>query len=260
MVDEKNGIRKLLEGARDEYTELGGWPAFTSGEWFLPLVQRAFRNYWERGTAEYFWQKYGSTDPDKIAGKLINVAAKNSAILGGLAGAAISADEIIAIATAGEGGVGIPANLAIAAAALGADAILLVRFQLQLVANLAHVYGVPLDPDDPEDILTILAFALGGSVADAAGKAGAKIGGQAAGRAARKVFSKELLASLKRLAAKIGVKLLQRKIVQYAVPVVSIGVGIGWNYTATKSVGKIAVRHFKGRLADLKGETETSQQ
>src|SRR5207247_2383062 len=137
---------------------------------------RSFRNYWERSTVEYFCAKYGTTDADKIAGRLIAVAAKNAAILGALTAAAVSVDEIVAILTVAEGGIGLPANLAIAGAAISAEAILLVRFQLQLVANLAKLYGVPLDPDDPEDILTILAFALGGSAADMAGKAGAKIG------------------------------------------------------------------------------------
>ncbi len=46
---------------------------------------------------------------------------------------------------------------------------MLIKFQLQLVANLGKLYDVPLNPDDPEDILTILAFALGGSTADGIG-------------------------------------------------------------------------------------------
>jgi hypothetical protein len=51
-----------------------------------------------------------------------------------LTGAAISADEIVTVFTAAEAGVGLPANLAIAATAFSAEAILLVRIQLQSVA------------------------------------------------------------------------------------------------------------------------------
>jgi len=251
MSDEKSAIKKLFEMAKREYAELGGWPSFRSGEWLWLLIRRAFKNYWERATVEYFLQKYNTADPEKIAPKLIAVAAKNAAILGALTGAAVSADEIVAFLTAGEGGVGLPANLAIAATAISAEAILLVRFQLQLVANLGKLYGAPLDPDDPEDILTIFAFALGGSAADAAGKAGMKIGGTLTGRAAKAVFSKELLAFLKAVSAKAGVKILQRTIVKYVVPIASIGIGTGWNYFATKAVGKIAIAHFKKRIADL---------
>lgn len=251
-TEELNGMRELLEGAKREYEELGGWEAFKSGDWLWLLIRRSFKDYWERATAEYFSEKYGTTDPDKIGKKLISVASRNAAILGAITGATVSADEIAAIATAGEAGFGLPANLAIAAVALSGEAIMLVRFQLQLVANLGKLYGVPLDPDDPEDILTILAFALGGSVADAAGKAGAKVGGKLGGRAAKAVFQKDLLASLKSLGAKAGVKILQKTIVKYVIPIVSIGIGTSWNYVATRSVGRIATRHFKLRMADLK--------
>ncbi len=251
MSDYRNIIRRLLDTTKREYSELGGWSAFRSGEWLGLLIQRSFRNYWERATVDYFCAKYGTTNPDKVAAKLITVAAKNAAILGALTGAAVSTDELVAIFTAAEGGIGLPANLAIAATAVAAEAILLVRFQLRLVANLGKLYRVPFDPDDPEDILTILAFALGGSTADMAGKAGAKIGGKMGGRVAKTVFSKDVLAFLKRLAAKVGVKILQRTIVKYVVPIVSIGIGTGWNYIATRAVGRIAVRHFKQRLADL---------
>jgi uncharacterized protein (DUF697 family) len=254
MSDDRNVIRRLLETTKREYAELGGWSAFKSGDWLGLLIQRSFRNYWERATVDYFYAKYGTTNPDKVAAKLITVAAKNAAILGALTGAAVSTDEIVAIFTAAEGGIGLPANLAIAAAAFAAEAILLVRLQLQLVASLGRLYRVPLDPDDPEDILTILAFALGGSAADMAGKAGAKIGGKLGGRAAKAVVSKDVLAFLKRLAAKVGVKILQRTIVKYIVPIVSMGIGTGWNYIATRAVGRIAVRHFKQRLADLQAE------
>lgn len=229
------GGRRLLEAAKREYEE-----------WLCLLIQSPFRNYWERASVEDLCAQYGTTDSDRIAGRLVAVAAKNAAILGALTGAAVSTDEIVAILTAAGGGVGLPANLAIAAAALSAEAILLVRCQLRLVANLGKLYGVPLDPDDPEDILTILAFALGGSAAEAAGKAGAKIGRTLGGRVAKSVFSKDLLVLRQRVAAKVGIKIAQRTIVKYIVPIVSIGIGTGWNYVATKAVGKLAIRHFAG--------------
>jgi uncharacterized protein (DUF697 family) len=252
MGDEKRALRRLFDSARREYEELGGWAAFKNGEWVWPLIQRSFRNYWERATVDYFTAQYGTTDPDKIARRLIAVAAKNAAILGALTGAAVSADEIVGLVTAGEGGIGVPANLAIAASAVAAEAILLVRFQLQLVANLGKLYGIPLDEDDPEDILTVLAFAIGGSAADVAGKGGMRIGGKLGGRTAKAVFSRDVLAATKRIAARVGVKVLRRTIVKYVVPVVSIGMGAGWNYLATRAVGRIAIKHFKQRIADLR--------
>ena len=49
---------------------------------------------------------------------------------------------------------------------------------------------------------------------------------------------------MQNVAAKIGQKILQRSIVKYAVPGVSIAVGSLWNFFTTKGVGKVAVKHF----------------
>jgi uncharacterized protein (DUF697 family) len=258
MDDDKNEIKKKLSEAKQDYEEVGGWSSFISGQWLWQIIQKSFSNYWKNANVEYFESKYGTKDKEKLAEKLISVAAKNAAILGGITGAAITTDEIVAIATSAKGGVGLPQKIAIAAAAIASESILLTRIQLQLVANLGKLYGVPLDPDDPEDILIILAYALGGSAAEAAGKFGMKVGGKFAGRTVKAVFKKEPLAVLKRIAEKVGVKILQRSIVKYTIPVVSIGIGSGWNYTSTIAFGKLAIKHFKQRLNDDVGDNNAT--
>jgi uncharacterized protein (DUF697 family) len=249
--ENKETIKEQLKNAKNEVTELGGLPAFKSGEWLFRLIQKSFRNYWERANAEYFKNKYSSQDEDFIAKKLTKVTARNAAFIGAATGAVVSTDEIVAFLTGGEGGVGIPANVALALTAMASEAVLLVRFQLKLVANLGKLYGVPLDPDDPEDILVILAFAVGGSAAEAAGKVGMKVGGKLAKVAVKKYISKEVLEALKRLGAKLGVKILQRTILKYTVPVVSIAIGTGWNHVSTRAVGKIAKKHFLKRRGEI---------
>jgi uncharacterized protein (DUF697 family) len=239
------------EDSKKEFGDLGGWHAFKGGEWFLRLFAKSFRNYYERGTSEYFKHKYSSKSRDFIAAKLISVAARNSMLLGAGTGAVVSTDGIVGLLTGGEGGVGVGANVAIAVAAVGGEAVSLVRIQLKLIANLARVYEVPLDPDDPEDILTIIAFALGGSVAEAAGKFGMRVGGNVARRTIRRVISKEVLEALKSLGRKIGVKILQRTIIKYTVPLVSVVIGGGWNFVTTKTVGRIARKHFASLAEDL---------
>jgi len=251
MLHEKNDMRSQFSQAIGEYQDLGGWESFKSGEWLWNLIQRSLVNYWQNANLEYFKAKYCTSDKKVLTKKLTAVAAKNAAILGSVAGAAVSTDEIIGFATGGEVGVGIPANLAIAAAAIGGEAILLIHIQLQLIANLGRLYGVSLDPDDPEDILTILAFSLGGSAAQAAGRIGMKVGQKLAERAVKCVFKKEVLATLKRIAAKVGIKVLQRSIIKYTVPIASIGIGSTWNYVSTKTVAKIATKHFKQRAKEL---------
>jgi len=249
----KRKLRRKLEEARREVKELGGWAAFKSGEWLLSLIQKTFRNYYERANVEYFTAKYGSRDPDFIARKLTTVAAANGAILGAVVGAAVSTNEILTIITAGGAGISLSANVGIAFTTIAAEAVLLVRMQLQLVANMAKLYGVPLDLDDPEDILTILAFAVGGSVAEAAGKAGMKVGRKFTEQAIRRHVSRHVLEGIKSVGRKLGVRILQRTILKYALPLVSMGIGSSWNYTATKAVARIAKKHLLARAADLAG-------
>lgn len=250
-MNEEESLKSQLGAAGQEYRELGGWAAFRSGEWLALLIGKSFANYWERAHAEYFQKKYGTMDVDILASKLTSVAAKNAALLGGVAGAMVTADEITAVVSGAEGGIGLPANLAVAATVIGGEAILLMRLQLQLLANLGKIYGVPLDPNDPEDILTIIAFALGGAAAEAAGNAGMKIGGTLAARAVKETFKKETLATLKRIAAKAGVRILQRSLVKATIPVVSIMLGGSWNFTATKAMARVARRHFAARRLEM---------
>lgn len=80
-----------------------------------------------------------------------------------------------------------------------------------------------------------------------------KVGGKIAGNAAKEVFKKEMLAELKSIASKAGVKILQTSIVKYTIPVAAIIIGAGWNYTTTKGIGKIATEHFKQRLKETSG-------
>ncbi|GJQ60975.1 MAG: hypothetical protein SCALA702_00280 [Melioribacteraceae bacterium] len=209
--EDKESLKKKLENAIKEAEELGGWNSFKNGEWLFRLIKKSFKNYWEKGNAEYFKKKYKSDDEEFLFKKLVSVTARNAAILGGVIGATVSIDEIIAIietisapASGGSSTIPIPAQIAVALAALSGEAVLLVRMQLQLVANIGKIYNVNLDPDDPEDILTILAFAVGGSVAEEAGKFGMKVGGKIAANAAKGIFKKETLEALKKLEPSLG--------------------------------------------------------
>ena len=179
------------------------------------------------------------------------MAAKNAAILGAVTGAAVSIDEITAlIAAIPTLGLNVPAQIAVAGTALAAEAVVLIRLQLHLIANIAKLLGVPLNPDDPEDVLLVLEFAFGGAGAEEAGKFAAKTAGAVAKRIIRKKISGETLEALKKFGAKLGIKILQGSIIKYAVPLVSSVVGGTWNYMTTTKVGGIAAAHFRKSLAE----------
>ncbi len=248
---EEPSLRRELAEAKGEAALAGGWSGLKSGSWFYDFARRSFRNYYERATPEYFQAKYPGQDSAFIADKLLSVAAKNSLVLGSLTGAAISADELVGLATGGEGGLGIPANVLIAVTAAGAELFLLLRLQLHMIAGLARLYGVPLDPDDPEDILTIFSFALGGSVAEEAGRLGMKVGARVTRDLVERYAGPRSLLPWKKLGKRVGARMFRKTVAKYAVPLVSVGIGAGWNYLSTKAVGKLALRHFRARAKAL---------
>jgi len=221
------------------------WSAITSGKWFWKRVRKSFVKYWDAADLEYLEAIYGTKNKTKISKRLIADTAKKSALLGGMIGAVISSDEVIGIVTVGEGIVGLPINFCIAALAIAVEVIALMKLQLQLVCNLSKLYGVSLDPDDPADVLTIVAIALGSLGPSNANIYFKKIDGEMANRMATSVFNIERLTRFKLLAGKMRIKLLQRSVFKYAIPVISIIFGGGSNYRSSRKVGKVAVKHLK---------------
>jgi uncharacterized protein (DUF697 family) len=246
-TEREASVRSELEWAKGALSGLGGWAGLKSGSWFQEFARSTFKSYYLRVTPEYLREKYPGMDDEFIADRLIRVAAKNALLLGTITGAAISADEVAGLVTAGEGGIGLPGNVLLGLAAAGAELLLLVRFQLQMVAGLARIYGVALDPEDPEDVLTIFCFALGGSLADHAGRLGMRVGAQATRRALERRMRREVLAPWKLIGERVGAKLASRSLLKYAVPLVSVGIGATWNYAATRVLGRLARRHFQER-------------
>jgi uncharacterized protein (DUF697 family) len=243
----KGSVLAALRLAKDKIAEIGGLQAFRNNEWLLRLVEKTLANYIRNATPEFFRAKYPRLNDDEIARKLIDLACKNAALAGGLTGAAISADELLAFFTAGEGGIGIPANITICLTAIATEALFVTGLQLQLVARLAALYGVPLNADDPEDIWLILAFASGGGVSEWVGKQGMQIGRRLSESAVRKYIRTEVLEFLQQIAKKLGYKLLRRTIINGVVPGASIAIGAFWNNKTTRKVGEIAIEHFKTR-------------
>jgi uncharacterized protein (DUF697 family) len=220
------------------------------GHWLLELIRRSFKKSWEMVSAEYFQEAYSTKDQDRIADRLIAVFSRNASILGGITGLLMSADVIVAFLTRGEGVVELPVSIVIAVFVLCMETVVLIRFQLALVACLGKLYGAPLDPNDPEDVLTILAYALGGSTASAAGTAGMKVGGKLAARIAKTVVQKEVAATFRNVAEKVGLRIIQLALIKYAVPILSIGIGMGANYFATRTIGRIAKNHLREERAE----------
>jgi uncharacterized protein (DUF697 family) len=245
-------VKQQLKEAAIEIKNLGGFSGFKSGEWLLELTDKTFRHYSTRAAAEKFALHFSGRTRAEIAERLIDAASRKAALAGAVTGAAVSADELVALFTAGEGVVGLPVNVAVAATAICAEVFFTARIQLQLVARLAALYDASLDPDDPEDIFAIMGFAFGGGAAELLSKEAAKTGAQLSHAVLAKFYAKkESFEVLKKFAKKLGYKLLRRSVVNGVVPGVSMFMGAMWNRRTTKTVGRNALKYFSTRRPAL---------
>ena len=235
----KAQVSKELEDAKALAKTLN-FEEVKSGEWFIKILQQVVRAYDRNARAAYFQKKYPGLPPDEIADILTSVTVKYATIAGAIAGVAATADELASISSAG-------LTVSLLVGTIGTEMLCLSIIQMRLVLDMSVLYDLQLDPEDPEDILMIFGYALGVAPADALGKVLQGAARAGTPRAVKKVFSKGTLKALQKFAQRLGRKILQRTIIKYAVPVVSAAVGSGYNYIATKSVGKIAKIHFKNR-------------
>ncbi len=235
----KAQVSKELEDAKTLAKTLN-FEEVKSGEWFIKLLQQVVRAYDRNARATYFQKKYPGLPPDEIADILTSVTVKYATIAGAIAGVAATADEFAAISSAG-------LTAALFVGTIGTEMLYLSKIQMRLVLDMSVLYDLQLDTEDPEDILLIFGYALGVAPAEALGKE-LQVAARAGTKGAiKKVISKEILEALIKFAKKLGFTILQRDIIKFAVPVASAAVGSGYNYIATKSVGKIAKIHFKNR-------------
>jgi tellurite resistance protein len=211
-----------------------------SGQWFFALLVKVIQSYNRNARAEYFQQKYPGLPPDEIADALTSVTVRYATIAGVITGVGVTANQIVALSSAGM-------TLAVMASAIGAEMVYLAHIQMRLVLDLSVVYDLQLDPDDPEDILMIFGYALGIAPVEMVGKVlqGAARGGTQ--HALKKYVSKGTLKAIQDFSRRIGIRILQKSIIKYTVPVVSAVVGSSYNYITTKSVGGIAKNHLKNR-------------
>ncbi len=228
-----------LEEAK-EFAKTLNFEDAKSGAWFVSLLQRVVRSYDRNARAQYFQQKYPGLSPDEIADILTSVTVRYAAIAGGIAGVSATANQLTTVASAGM-------TAPLFFGTIGSEMIYLSYIQMRLVLDLSVVYDLQLDPDDPEDVLMVFGYALGVAPTELIGAGARKAAGAGTATVIKKYISKDVLKAIQNFARKLGFKILQRTILKYAVPVASAAVGSTYNYTTTRSLGKIAKTHLKNR-------------
>jgi uncharacterized protein (DUF697 family) len=235
----KSQVSKELDEAKSLAKSLD-FEKVKTGEWFITLLKQVNKAYDRNARTAYFQKKYPGLTSDEIADILTSVTVRYATIAGAVTGVAISANEITALVSGG-------LTVALIAGSIGAEMLYLSSIQMRLMLDMSVIYDLQLDPEDPEDILMIFGYALGVAPTEIIGKGLQVAAGTGTKNAIKKVVTKGTREAILKFGERLGLKILQRTIIKFAVPVASAAIGSGYNYVTTKSVGQIAKLHFKNR-------------
>lgn len=222
-----------------------------NGDWFTKLLRASLDQYSQQVTAEWLRTKYPHLPPDAVADARIRLAARYASIEGGLSAAAYTG---AVAATIGSMGGASPLTAPAAVTSFVIDLAYTSRLQLRLAHDIAMIYGVPIDVTDSEDTWKLVRVALvikSGEVGQ-----GVVVKGMPAmiRPLVKKVFSSATLKAAKSLPV-IGKHLLQRNIIKFSIPGVTVPVSTLINYWTTRAAGEHAKQRFRteARIAELVG-------
>lgn len=213
----------------------------TKGDWFASLLTFSLGRYKSQVDAEFFASKYPGLPADALAQRRIDLAARYAAVEGALSAGAYTA---AVAATIGSGGGASPLTLPAGGASFVVDMVYTTQLQLQLAYDLAVIYRVPLDPNDPEDLWKLIRIAFGIRAGEAAGAAALKGVPAVIRPAVKKFYSKGVLAAGRSLPV-VGKYLLQRNVIKFAIPAVGVPLSTGINYWTTRTSGEQARQTFR---------------
>lgn len=244
----KNVVRAELDRLREFMSGISG-DDLTSGKWFEKLLYYSLRQYSKQVDAEYFRTKYPDLPPDEIADARIALAANYASIEGGLSSAAYSATIS---ATIGSLGGASPLTLPAAGTAFVVDLAYTSQLQLKLAFDLAVIYGVPLDVEDPEDLWKLVRIAFAIKSGEVSGEVVLRGVPLVVRPMVKKIVSGSTLATMKSLPV-VGKHLLQRNVIKFAIPGVAIPLTVGINYWSTRIAGRQSKDLFRreARLVEL---------
>ena len=207
-----------------------------NGSWFEKLLLHALSTYSKKVDADYFREKYPDLPADAVVQERIEMAARYAAIEGGLTSMAYTG---AIAATIGSGGGASPLTLPAGGAAFVVDLAYLSQAQIKLAYDISVLYHVPLDLEDPNDLWKLIRIAFSIKLGEGAGVAVVKGVPAVVRPILKKFFARGVLAAAKSLPI-IGKHLLQRNVIKFAIPVVSVPATVAVNFWTTKVTGRHA--------------------
>ncbi len=198
---------------------------------------------------------YVGMPPEQLAQLLIRTAQRKTQISGGISGTTTTGSDMLFFApdptlltkAFGLGGM---------AASVSGDLINVSRIQMQLIYDIAMLYGVPYDPDDEEDIWAIFMAAFGSKGLEKASLYTHRVFAEFARRQLGNLMKSGMKQTVQVWARKVLgrtlAKLLAERYVMRLIPVANIAIGAVGNGLVTKQVGKWAVVRARIRSATFK--------
>ncbi|MFP5282079.1 MAG: hypothetical protein ACLGIF_01355 [Actinomycetes bacterium] len=230
---ELSKIREFAQSLRlDEVRE---------GTWFSRLLRYSLDSYVREVDAGYLQRKYPGLPPDATVEARIQLAARYASIEGGLSAGAYTG---AVAATIGSAGGASPLTLPAAGASFVVDLLFVSHLQLRLAYDIAVLYRVPLDLEDPEDLWKLIrtAFAI------KSGEAGREVVGKGAPIVLRPILKKlyggSTLAAARSLPV-IGRYLLKRNVLKFSIPAVGVPLSMAINHWSTRTAGLQARKVFR---------------
>jgi uncharacterized protein (DUF697 family) len=239
------------DGVRRRDRELGqlrdaarhmGVERLRDGTWFRRIVANHVRKHCSTITADHWDRRYPGLDAEARARTQIAGVARRAAVTGAFASVGASTGELLSLFTEGLAApVGLPATIVSMALEAGYTAML----QIDLVCDLASIYGVPFDPDDVGEVATLFGLALGIEVKR-------KHEEETEESRDDDVVPSGLTARLIELedgeiATRIGRKMLEDAVIKNIVPVLGVGIAARWNYVGTRRIAAAARKYIRYR-------------
>jgi hypothetical protein len=211
------------------------------GSWFRRIVVTHVKKHHATIGPDHWDRLYPGLDVEQRAHRQILTVARKAAATGVLASAGASTGELLSLVTDGLAApVGVPAAALSMALEAGYTALL----QIDLVCDLASIYGVAFDADDVGEVATLFGLALEVDVKKPARKAE-----EDQGEAPRGLTAKLMDLEGGDIGTRIGRKLLEDSVVKNIVPIVGLAISARWNYVATQKVAATAKKYIRYRRA-----------
>jgi len=226
-----------------------------SRDWFTRFMTETLKRYTKNASTDYLVQKYPGLPKDIIAERYIAQQARAAALAGLVSATVVSVAEAgsVALASSIVAIPGLVVTLPIGIAALLIETNYTIRLQIRTVYDLCNLYGLSVNPDDPEDVQDIFAMGMGIKGGELTGNALQRLAPSVAMQQTRGFMRTGIRRTIQDWASKnlsytIARRYLTEKFLLTAVvPGISILLAASWNYYFTKGIGRTVQFRVRGR-------------